>query len=130
MDTPSASTSTTSTSSSSSSSSSSSLSPPSKQEEHPDPHLDRPLAIAIAQFFTPASPKHTTTTTTTRIICTHSLVARVRSDTCCQHCRKTHWFGWVYRCGSCGYRVCHNCRPKFVERSWDSIGGVLNEFPG
>lgn len=90
------------------------------EDYHHDPQLDRSLAVAIAQLYTPSKKQ--------RIICTHSLVSRVRgtvTDTRCQHCRKAHWFGWVYQCEACGYKVCHNCRPKFLERSWDSIWGLL-----
>ena len=90
----------------------------SDDDYHHDPQLDRTLAVAIATMFTPASP---------RSICLHSNISRVRADPRCHHCHKVHMFGWVYRCEGCGYKACHNCCPRFLERSWDSIGGVLGE---
>lgn len=92
--------------------------------EHPDTELDRPLAIAIAMLYSPTPPP----IQSARLICTHSLVTRVHHPgVSCQHCKKSHWFGWVYQCKCCSYSVCHNCRPKFVERSWESIWTMLND---
>jgi hypothetical protein len=125
MDTPSSSSSSStnnSTASSSPASSTSSISSKHEKpaEETPEPNSDLSLALALARLYIPPRVAHG--------ICTHSRVARVyAADMRCQHCRTTHLFGWVYRCRDCQYRACHNCRPKYVERSWDSIWGVLRE---
>lgn len=102
--------------------------PPSDDDYHHDPQLDRTLAVAIAQMYTATPPPRPKSAVAVKKICTHSTITRLRGATPgCEHCRKAHMFGWVYCCSACGYKACHNCRPRFFERTWDSLWGRLGE---
>lgn len=56
-------------------------------------------------------------------------VIRLESDGFCQRCRKPHLFRWVYVCDYCSARACHNCRPRWADRAWESFGSVLGAEP-
>ncbi|KAI5807075.1 hypothetical protein EDC01DRAFT_12313 [Geopyxis carbonaria] len=95
-------------------------------EEHPDPQMDRQFVLAIVNHYTPIVSNRAA-----RSSCTHSLIKRIRAPhASCFRCGQIHIFGWLYRCRMCGYKACHNCRPRFLERSWDNIWGVIEDSYG
>ncbi|PUU76662.1 hypothetical protein B9Z19DRAFT_239338 [Tuber borchii] len=56
--------------------------------------------------------------------CTHERITR-EFNKICKICKRRHFFNWAYHCGICGASACHNCRPRWAERTWVDFATVL-----
>ncbi|KAG0640313.1 hypothetical protein HOY80DRAFT_959527 [Tuber brumale] len=61
--------------------------------------------------------------------CTHERLIR-EPNRICNICHRRHFFNWAYYCEACQASACHNCRPRWAERTWVTFATVLGEWKG